>query len=50
MKIDRETSILEVDRNIIVKIISWSVKSVMVLDFKEALRYSLSKVEIRKKN
>ena len=38
MKIGRDTSILEVNRNM-PKIISWSVKSGKTVDFMEALRY-----------
>ena len=38
MKIGRDTSILEVNRNM-PKIISWSVKSGKAVDFMEALRY-----------
>ena len=41
MKIGRETSILEVNGNIIAKIISWSIKSRKAVNFKEALRYPL---------
>ena len=37
MKIGRETSILEVNRNIIANI-SWSVESGRTVDFKETLR------------
>ena len=43
MKIGRETSILEVNRNIIANI-SWSVESGKTVDFKETLRYPLSLV------
>ena len=41
IKIRRETSILQVNRNIMPKIISWSVKSGKAVDFKKALRYLL---------
>ena len=43
MKIGRETSILEVNCNIIANI-SWSVESGKTVDFKEKLRYPLSPV------
>ena len=43
MKIGRETSILEVNRNIIANI-SWSVESGKTVYFKEKLRYPLSPV------
>ena len=37
IKISRETSILEENRNIMAKIISWSVKSGKTVDFQEHL-------------
>ena len=44
MKIGKETSILQVNRNIMPKIISWPVKSGKVVDFKDALTYLLCPV------
>lgn len=41
MKIGRETSILEVNGDIMAKIIPWSIKSGKAVNFKEALRYPL---------
>ena len=44
MKIGREASILQVNRNIMPQIISWSVNSGRAVDFKEGLRYLLCPV------
>ena len=46
MKIGRDASTLEVNRNIMSKIISWLVKSGKAVDFKEALRYLLCPVPL----
>ena len=46
IKIGRETSILEVNHNIMAKIISWLVKSGKTVDFKDAPKYPLHTGEV----
>ena len=46
LTIGKETSILKVNRNIMARLISWSVKSGKAVDFKEALRYPLCPIPL----
>ena len=46
IKIGREAFILQVNRNIMPKILSWSVKAGKAVDFKDALRYLLCPVPL----